>query len=195
MLFRMILPHPFVLSLFVLGLLLSAPPVRAASPVQSLEVQRQGEGYVIDASFVAPVPRALAWSVLTDFGAMARFVPNLQDSRVTAGSGPQFTVRQQGVARFGPFEFPFDSTRRIDLLPSEAIRSVQIAGNLRRLESHTTLAEAPGGTRVSYHVELLPGSDFPALIGAAFLRHEVREQLEAIVQEMLRRQAAPAARP
>ena len=41
-----------------------------------------------------------------------------------------------------------------------------------------------------YRVELLPGSDFPALIGAVFLRHEVREQLEAIVQEMLRRQGA-----
>lgn len=172
--------------------LLCSTLVQAASPVQTLEVRRQGEAYVVDASLVAPVPRTLAWSVLTDFDAMARFVPNLQESRVTAGSGLQFTVHQRGVARFGPFEFPFDSSRRIELRPPESIDSVQTSGNLRRLESHTTLVAVPGGTRVSYRVELLPGSDFPALIGAAFLRHEVREQLEAIVQEMLRRQGAAA---
>lgn len=183
-----------LLRVLVLGLLLCAPLARAASPVQSLEVQRQGEGYVIDASFIVPVPRALAWTVLTDFGAMARFVPNLLESRVTVGS-PQLTVHQRGVARFGPLEFPFESVRRVDMRPPEAIDSVQITGNLRRLESHTTLAEVSDGTRVSYRVELLPGNDFPKLIGAAFLRHEVREQLEAIVQEMLRRQAASAARP
>lgn len=177
------------LRLFVLSLLVCAPLARAASPVQSLDVRRQGEGYVIDASFLAAVPRALAWSVLTDFDGMARFVPNLQESRITAGSGLQFTVRQRGVARFGPLDFPFESVRSVELRPPESIDSVQITGNLRRLKSHTTLAEVPGGTLVSYHVELLPGSNFPALIGAVFLRHEVREQLEAIVQEMLRRQA------
>lgn len=182
---RLMLPR-----LFLLGLLLCAALARAASPVQALEVRRQGDGYVIEASFFAPVPRSLAWSVLTDFDAMVRFVPNLQESRITAGTAPQLTVRQRGVARFGPFEFPFESVRRIELRPPAAIDSVQTSGNLRRLESHTTLAVAPGGTLVSYRVELLPGSDFPALIGAAFLRHEVREQLEAIVQEMLRRQGA-----
>ena len=182
---RLLLPR-----LLVLSVLLCASLARAASPVQTLEVRRQGDGYVIDASFLAPVPRTLAWSVLTDFDAMARFVPNLQESRITAGTGQQITVRQRGVARFGPFEFPFDSVRRIELRPPGSIDSMQTAGNLRRLESHTTLAVAPGGTLVSYRVELLPGSDFPALIGAVFLRHEVREQLEAIVQEMLRRQGA-----
>ncbi len=64
---------------------------------------------------------------------------------------------------------------------------------MRQLDSVTRLGDAEGGTRISYHVRAVPGFCFPDYVGEGLLRHEVREQFEAIIKEVLRRQRGGAA--
>lgn len=55
------------------------------------------------------------------------------------------------------------------------------------------LEAEPGGTRLHYHAEVVPGFWFPPMIGPALVRHETAEQFSAIIREMMRRQARSSA--
>ncbi len=156
-----------------------------------IRVTQQSGTFVINATLDAPVPPALAWEVLTDFERMERFVPNLSDSRITSHDGNRLTILQRGIARFGPFAIHFESVREVTLVPSSSIRSVQTRGTMDRLESLTTFAPSPTGTRLDYRVEVVPGALYPDAITRRFIGHEIGEQFEAIVREMVRRRAAP----
>ncbi|HSD59802.1 MAG TPA: SRPBCC family protein [Burkholderiales bacterium] len=167
--------------------------VVAAEPATGIEIDiaRNGDTFIVDALLFAPVTRREAWAVLTDFDRMGGFVPNLSESRVLRRAGDQLTVAQKGVARYGILSFPFDSVREVELQPYQSIRSRTIGGNILRLDSLTRFADADGGTRISYRVEVIPGSWFPGFITEVFLRDEITEQFEAIVREMLSRRGRP----
>ena len=184
-----------VLTALVLGMLAFLAGGAELAPEFSIEVARSGETFIVHALLFAPVSRQEAWTVLTDFDHMTGFVPNLTESRVVERAGNRLTVAQKGVARFGALEFPFDSVREVDLNPEESVRSRNIRGNLRKLKSVTRLAEAEGGTRISYRVEAILDWWFSNAVGEAFLRHEIREQFDAIVKEMRRRHDAAQVPP
>jgi hypothetical protein len=175
-----------------------AAAAAGAAPQSSIRVSRDGEAYIVDAILIAPVGRAEAWSVLTDFDAMSRFVPSLSESRVLRRAGNRLSISQKGVARFGLLWFAFESVREVELEPLRSVRSRNIGGTLRRLDSLTIFSDAEGGTRISYRLEVVPDFWLPGFIGEAFIKHEIREQFEAIVVEMLRRRGSgnpvPAAR-
>jgi hypothetical protein len=181
-----------------LALALAAGPAAGAGepPAQSsIAVRRDGETFVVVAVLFAPVTRREAWEVLTDFDRMAGFVPSLSESRVLNRTGDRLTVFQKGVVRFGILAFAFESLREVDLEAEQVVRSRNIGGNLRRLDSFTGFAAADAGTLISYRVEVIPEFWIPGFIGEALLRHEVAEQFEAIVGEMLRRRAGAGPRP
>jgi len=167
--------------------LLSAPPLARADAVTRVDVLQSGEVYVVDAELIAAVPLSDAWAVLTDFDGMARFMPNLTESRVLSRHGNRVTVQQKGVARFGVFSRAFESVREMELTASELVRSRQLSGAVRKAESQTRLFGNGNETHVAYHLEMEPGSWLPGLIARAFIKHEVREQFEAIAAEMVRR--------
>ena len=164
-----------------------------ATPEMVIDVVRNGDAFIVDALLFAPVPRRDAWAVLTDFDGMSGFVPNLSASATTSREGNRVVIAQKGVARFGPLRFPFESVREVELQPYDVVHSHNIRGNMRQLDSVTRLGDAEGGTRISYHVRAVPGFWFPGYMGEVLLRHEVREQFEAIIKEMLRRQRGGAA--
>jgi hypothetical protein len=166
------------------------PAAAAEDGRADVRIVQQGPVFVIDATLHAPVVPELAWQVLTDFERMETFVPNLADSRIVARDGPHVTILQHGIARFGPFSIRFESERVVTLAPPSSIRSVQTRGSMDKLESLTTFAPAPGGTALAYHVEAIPGALYPDVITRRFLAHEVTEQFEAIVREMVRRRDA-----
>ncbi len=176
-----------MLLVLVFSLIATAPALAARTRV-FVEVSRDGDTFRIDAALFAPVPLDLAWEVLTDFERMEQFVPNVRDSRILSRQGDRLTILQRGVARFGPLAFPFESERIVEISRPSEIRSSQVKGNMRRLESFTRFAATDGGTRLSYRVEVEPGAFFPAALTERFLIHEIEEQFEAIVAEMIRRE-------
>jgi len=172
---------------------LLAPPLARAEAVTRVDVAQDGDVYIVDTVIIAPVPLSDAWSVLTDFDGMARFVPNLTESRIIDRSGNRVTVQQKGMARFGLFRFAFESVRELELVANEVVRSRQISGAMRTAQSQTKFLEAGGATRITYHAELEPGTWLPGFISRGFIAHEVREQFEAIANEMVRRRTQAAA--
>ncbi len=154
-----------------------------------VDVARRGAVYMVSAAMEVPVTVAEAWGVMTDYDGMARFVPNLSESRVVERAGQRWTVEQKGVARFGPLRLRFESTRELDLTPTERVASRQVKGEMRSVSSVTTFAHAGGGTRITYSAQMEPGFWFPAFVSERLIANALRDQFEAFAGEMVRRRA------
>jgi hypothetical protein len=180
------------LTLALNALLAAAAPASAFAVDTRVSVSRRGDVFLVDAVLVAPVSAREAWRVLTDFDAMTSFVPNLETSRVTARSGERLRVEQTGMARWGPLTHAFSLVREIELEPMELVRSHSLAESQMQVRSVTRFASVAGGTEIRHHIEIGVDTWMPAALVEPFLRHEVREQFDAVVAEMLRRRAVEA---
>ncbi len=167
--------------------LLVAGSALAASPIRSIDIVQDSDAYVADVVMYAPVPTGVAWDVLTDFDHMAGWVPNVRESKVTAQDQNTATVEQRGVAKFGVVTFPYISVRQMQLSPPRTVKSTQIKGNMRKLESLMTVAAEGDGTKLTYHLEMVPGGLAAAVMSKDLLQHELTEQFSAIIAEMVRR--------
>jgi len=172
----------------VLALALACNAAAAAdSPVRKLDVAFEGDAYVVNAVFFAPAPPNVAWDVLTDFDKLQGWVPNVAESKVVKREDSVVTVEQRGVAKYGAASFPYVTERRIELKPPSGIRTAQVKGNMKRVESTIALESEGKGTRIVYHLEIVPSLLAGAVMSKAFVEHEVGDQFTAIVGEMTRR--------
>jgi hypothetical protein len=83
--------------------------------------------------------------------------------------------------------FPYTTERKADLQPRVVIKTAQVRGSLRRVESLMKLEPDGNGTRLTYHLELVPSVLAATLLSKNFLEHEIGEQFTAIIGEMTRR--------
>ena len=168
--------------------LLAGNPVLAAdSPIKSIEVTFEGDAYIANAVFQTAAPPEIAWDVLTDFDNLAKWVPNVTDSKVLKRDENSVIVEQKGTTRYGLVNFAYTSERRIELKRPTNIKTMQLKGSMKRVES-TLLIEPDGkGTRIVYHLEIVPSFVAAGGMSKEFVEHEVREQFTAIVGEMARR--------
>jgi len=175
----------FLLAIFLLA---GAGAVAAAdSPIRSISVARDGDTYVVNAVFFAPVPQSVAWDVLTDFDHLQGWVPNVAQSKATKREENWVIVEQRGVAKFGAASFPYVTERKIEMTMPTSIRTTQIKGSMRRVESTLQLEVEGKGTKINYHLEIVPSVLASTVMSKPFLENEVTEQFTAIVGEMTRR--------
>lgn len=159
----------------------------ADSPIRSIDVTYDGQTYVLDAVMYAPVAPTVAWEVLTDFDHMAQWVPNVAESKIIKREGDSVTFQQHGVARYGALSFPYTTERKADLKSASSINTAQIHGSLRRVESTMKLEAEGSGTRLIYHLEIVPSLLASTILSKPFLEHEIGEQFTAIIGEMTHR--------
>lgn len=168
-------------------LLILGGHVAAQSPIRHVNVTYDGATYFCDVFMQAPVPPAVAWDVLTDFEHMAEWVPNVRESRVMKQENNTVMVEQRGMAKFGVALLPFTTHRVIEMNKPTAIRSTQVKGSFGRVDSLMKLEPDGKGTRLDYHLEVVPGLLAGAILSKSFLEHELAEQFVAIIGEMTRR--------
>ena len=162
----------------------------------AVAVSESGDGFVVQATIRPPVSLRTAWDVLIDFDHMASILSNLTASRVVSRNGNVLIVKQEGVARFGIFSYPFKAEREIRIEPPRQILARNLSGTLKRMESELQLIPgSAGGVRIEYRAEFAFDSIIAGLFGVSFLSHEVDEQFQSIVAEMKRREAQSATDP
>jgi ribosome-associated toxin RatA of RatAB toxin-antitoxin module len=162
----------------------------------AVAVSESGDAFIVQATIRPPVSLRTAWDVLVDFDHMTGILSNLTASRVVSRNGNVLIVRQEGVARFGIFSYPFKTEREIRMEPPRRILAKNLSGNLKRMESEVRLVPSgAGGVRIEYRAEFAFDSIIAGLFGVSFLNHEVEEQFQSIVAEMKRREAQAASDP
>lgn len=125
----------------------------------------------------------------------ADFVPNLSSSRLLARTGNVYRIAQQGRAGFGPFSFPFESERQVEVFPEGRLVSQGLSGSPRSIRSELRITATAAGSRLDYRIEMVPDRWLPAAIGDHFIRHELAEQFMALGQEMERRRKSRSMPP
>ena len=176
--------------LFVAGFLCLAVPAFAQDKpgaVRSIDVTQGDDGYVATLVMQAPVSPKIAWDVLTDFGNMEKWVPNVRESKVINGQGNTLTIEQKGTAKFAGLSIPYTSVRKMQLEPEKSILATQVSGSMKRLVSLMRVSPDGAGTRLDYKLELTPSFAASTVMSKDFLRNELTEQFNAIVGEMVRR--------
>lgn len=152
-----------------------------------VKVQIDGENVSVDVSMPVEAARELVWAVLTDFSHMASFIGNVRESKVVSSQGDVLVIMQRGTAKYGPLDFPFESTREIRLTPWDSIQSRLVSGNMRKMQGLTLLSDSGSATRVEYHADSMPGTWIPPFVGKTFIAHEMREQFQQMRDEIMRR--------
>jgi carbon monoxide dehydrogenase subunit G len=159
-----------------------------------VRVDRRDDLLIVDASLSVHASPAEAWAVLTDFDHMARFISNLQVSRVLSASGNTLQVEQKGKSSGGPFSIAFESVKEYDLKPFESIHTRLVSGSFKKFEGKMHLVAQGEDTRLEYHGESIPEMWIPPLVGLALVRSEIREQFGELRDEILRRRQPSAER-
>jgi carbon monoxide dehydrogenase subunit G len=164
--------------------------VAVAADDFSVDVDRNGRSFAVQAMATVAAPVALVWEVLTDYDHLAGFIPGLSLSAVTRRSGNRLQVEQKGEARFLVFSYPIEVVLEVVESPRNSISSRAVGGNLRRMSGRYDVKNSGSGVLLRYTGELEPDFALPPVIGTLAVRTMVEEQFAAMVAEIERRAAA-----
>ena len=180
---RSVIRHGQRVALLALIALTGNAVMAADPPIRKIDVAFEGDAYIVNAIFIAAAPPNIAWDVLTDFDRLQGWVPGVTESKVISREGGVVTVEQRGKRS----SIPYVTQRRIELNPPSAIKTAQIKGNMKRVESSIMLEPEGKGTRIVYHLEIAPSFIAAAAMSKSIVENDVSEQFTAIVGEMARR--------
>jgi hypothetical protein len=172
----------------VVMLAFAAGPSQADDSDIAVQVEQRGRVVVVDVSMRVEASIEQAWSVMTDYDHMARFVSNLRESRVLTREGDTLTILQRGEATRGLLTFRFENVREIVLTPPREIHSRLISGDLETSEFTTRLAGQGSSLRITNHGEFIPKIWVPPVIGPSMIAAETRAQFGQLRSEILRRE-------
>ena len=179
----------------VAPLLLAASPALSAPPDTRdiiVRVQKNGERIVVDVDLPVQATPLEAWNVMTDYDNMAKFVSNLEWSKIIGRDGNTLTVEQKGKASRGPLSITFENVREIVLTPPREVRSRLISGDLKASEFTTRVFDLGETARITNHGEFIPKIWVPPVIGPALIEAETRKQFQELREEILRRKVETA---
>jgi hypothetical protein len=194
------------LSISLAGLLASHSTSNA-QPLPTVAVERDGDTFYVRARASVAVDPRIAWDTLTDYEHMPDFLPNVERSRVIARSGTRMSVEHIGHFPLFFFDIPVRVRLGIVQQPYEHIvaRSElgQVDGEAQTLRSFSgrydlavITLERRAGVRLEYESRFELAEPLPPILGdlfgTAMVKKTMRLQFEAMVREMVRRQAGRA---
>lgn len=168
---------------------LTGAAARASAP--EVELSREGHVFKVQASFEVQAAPAAAWSVLTDYDGMTRFVTSLRKSRVVSRAADEVVIEQEGVVRVAMFSRRIPITLKVVEKAPERIEFTSIANRqFDEYEGAWTVESSSGACTVSYELfaEMKP-SVVPRAMARRILEKSIRSQLEQVQAEIVRRAA------
>jgi hypothetical protein len=190
--------------------LLASHSISAAQPLPTLPsvaVERDGDTFYVRARASVAVDPRIAWDTLTDYEHMPDFLPNVERSRVIARSGTRLTVEHIGQFPLFFFDIPVRVRLGVVQQPYERIVARSEPGEidgaaqtLRSFSGRYDLAvitlERRAAIRLEYESRFELAEPLPPILGdlfgTAMVTKTMRLQFEAMVREMVRRQAGRA---
>ena len=155
-----------------------------------VRVWRKEGAVEIEAAMDLRYPSAEVWDVVLDYDSVARYMPNVDSSRVLSRSDDVVRVRRVGGARF-----IFRRTYRFELefehVAPDSVAFRQVAGDLAGFSGSWTVEPREQGVHLRYRATLAYGLGAPWFLGGGVLRKNVRKMMPAIQGELARRHPFP----
>lgn len=192
----------------LLALAIGSVAAAQGRALAQIEVRRDGELYSVRASAQLAAEPRVVWGTLTDYERLRDFVPGVTRARVLERDGNRLTIEQSGVFTVLFFDLPVQVRLNVQHLPCTTILA-SLAPPLERADDSTLRSFkgrytlTPGGlpqrpaVRLEYDAQFELAAPLPPLIGPLFgvsaVRQTMRQQFEAMLREIERRQVAAAA--
>lgn len=171
--------------LLLLALLLPALPGRGEEVAVRLAERRV---YEVEGSFRAPVPRSVAWEVLTDYEHIGSFVPAVRRSWVADRKEGEALVGQDITG--GWLFFTRRMILRLQVVEKQPgnISFQELSGkDFASYAGSWRLDSEPEGTAVAYRLRAEPRFHVPGFVLKGVLKREAEALLRGIRDEMIRR--------
>ncbi len=198
-----------LLHALLLAALTGAPLPARSNPgaTVDVDVERDGERFIVEARADLDVDARTAWDTLVDYERMPQFVPGLQRTRVLSRAQRQLTVEYIGETRLLFMTVPTRLWLDVQHVPFTDVIAQSIpapAGQgeptVKGLRARYTLAVVGSSAQTAPRVRLTYSAQFElaeklppvlgALFGTAAMRQSVRQQFGAMVAEIERRARA-----
>lgn len=182
------------LSVFVAGLLFAfgcsvvSPVLAAGKPDLDVNVEIVEGEIRAQVSLFVRATRQRVWEVINDYERAPEFMQGLQASKVISRSGDTLRVFQRDQFRFGPFTFPVETIKDVQLMEPFRTVSRLVSGSVKKYEAMTELVPEGGGTRILYRSVAVPGSVLAGFIGESSVKRETEERFRQLRGEILRRE-------
>jgi carbon monoxide dehydrogenase subunit G len=155
----------------------------------SVRTGRDGEFVTISAWAVMRVDPQVAWTVLSDYDQLAKFIPDMKSSRVLSRHGNVVLVEQKGDVGFLFYKEPVIVVLEVHEEPPSRISARGLEGNVRGLETRYELSTSASGVRLDYSGRFDPDFAIPPLIGMPIVNRLIERRFRAMVTEIQRRDA------
>ena len=172
-------------------------PVAAqpGAPGFELHVERvdgsQGDKvYRIASSGTVAATPAVVWRILTDYGHLADYLPNLESVRVLSRDGDRVVLEQLGTARFLFFSQPIRIVVQVQERAPDRIDVSLIDGDMKVYRASWELIPVAGaaGTRIVYTATIVPKFDVPGIVGTGMVRKDVAKMMAAVLLRLDRQE-------
>ena len=162
--------------------------VASASAQQvSVSSRRDGEAVMVEAVTELAVSPEQAWGPLTDYDGLARFIPDLAESRTLMRIGNRVLVDQKGSAGVLFLRRTIEVRLDIEESPHVWITARAVSGSFREMQGRYDLEPVADVVRLRYTGRFVPDFWVPDFIETAALRRAVARQFSAMAREILRR--------
>jgi hypothetical protein len=134
------------------------------------------------------------WAVLTDYEALAHFIPNLAVSRLLWRRGTVVGLEQVGTQQFCGLRFSAAVELELEERPDQGRLDFRmVRGDFRRFEGAWILNRDPHGTSLLYDLTVQGKPGMPIGLIEQRLRDDLAANLRGVQQEAVRRAARMAA--
>jgi len=142
----------------------------------------------VHGSFVAPVPRTVAWQVLTDYDSLGRFIRSIEASHLERQPDGRLLVRQDAVGGAFLFRRRVRVLLALELDPDRRIGFRDVLGkDFQSYVGAWHLSADSTATRVEYQLDAEPRGIVARTFCRGALRKTAKELLTKVRDEMIRR--------
>jgi ribosome-associated toxin RatA of RatAB toxin-antitoxin module len=182
-----------ILTMLLLGYVLSAwgaapdaAPPRA--PALELHVERVegadgGKVYRIASSGTVAAAPDVVWRILTDYGHLPDYVPDLKSARVVSRDGDKVILEQEGAASFLFFSRDIRLVVQVHERAPDRIDIRLVGGDMKvyRCSWELIPVDATGGTRIRYDATIEPKFYVPGIVGTSTVKRDVARMMAAVL--------------
>lgn len=198
--------RPFAGWAFALAasVLLAGADASADAAAPTVDVERDGGMFHVRARAEIRADPRIAWETITDYERLREFLPDVERSRIVARDGGRLVVEHRGAFHLFFIEVPVRVRLSVRHEPYERVIARSQAGTvdgekqtLRDFSGTYVLTvvgrDRRAGVRLDYESHFELAEPLPPILGELFgtamVQRGMRQQFEAMVREIERRQA------
>jgi len=151
-----------------------------------VSVQKLGDAFQVNASFLIPATECQTYTMLTDYESAAK-IPGIKKSVVISRDGNKVQVERDVKERILFFPINLHSVVEYEETPINLLTFHQISGDVEYYRGTWKIKPEEGGARLLYQSEFALDTLIPSFVAQYFIRNNIRSRFESMAANFSRK--------